>query len=66
MIRDDADTVPEIPNAWKKFEKILKTNRIQVFSAYYLTEMAGFLQTIRNDPTNQSNFVCYCDYKYYS
>ena len=66
VIRDVKDQVPEdIPYSWLPFEKILKTSRTQIFSAYYTTEMALLMQSIRKDPTNRNNAIRFCNAEYY-
>ena len=65
VISDAMDPIPQLPDAWKPFEKILAETRGQVFSAYYTTEMAQMMQSVRKDPTNH-NSIRFYDAKYYS
>ena len=64
VIVDAMDSIPQIPDEWKLYEKILTGTREQIFSAYYATEMAKRMRSVRNDPTNQ-NAIRFYDASFY-
>ena len=65
VIRDVSEVIPQIPEEWKAFKKILN-NRTQVYSAYYSTELAELMQLIHKYPTDPKNSILYCDFSFYS
>ena len=54
----------EVPPEWAPYKHLLTTSRAQMYSAFYLTETAENLVTMRKNAKDEAYKVKYCDLSY--